>query len=53
MLPSSSAPRFDTTGWRIGLEPVGNRTKIVQTYDVDIPPVLAALYWWLIKAQRD
>ncbi|MGW0038765.1 SRPBCC family protein [Gordonia sp. NPDC003376] len=44
----------DSTQWRIDLEPVGTRTRIVQTYDV-VHAVAGAdrIFWVIVKAHRD
>ncbi len=43
----------DTTLWRIRLEPFEGGTRIVQTYDLEIGPVLSRLFWLLLPAHRD
>jgi hypothetical protein len=46
--------RADSTEWRMILEPAGDGTRIVQTYDVlHVTPGLDQVYWLLIKAHRD
>jgi hypothetical protein len=46
--------RFDSTEWRIVLEPVPEGTRIIQRYDVvHVTPGLDRLYWMFIKAHRD
>ena len=44
----------DSTEWRITLEPEGNGTRIVQSYDVvHVLPGVDKVYWLLITAHRD
>ena len=44
----------DSTDWHITLEPQGDGTRIVQTYEVvHVAPGMDKVYWVLIKAHRD
>jgi hypothetical protein len=44
----------DSTDWHITLQPEGDGTRIVQTYDVvHVAPGMDKVYWALIKAHRD
>lgn len=46
--------RVDSTEWRFTLQPAGQGTRIIQTYDVlHVAPGMDRVYWLLIKAHRD
>ncbi len=43
----------DSTLWRFRLEPVEGGTRIVQTFDLEIGPVMSRLLWLAVPAHRD